>query len=197
MKRFVITIALLIASITTYSQGSYKLDQKNGFNKFILGTDLQYNKKLGKLSRLKMNVKSDVLELYEVTRINDIKLFGYDLGSISLLFYKDKLLQITVNLKNYEIPSDDNLGLISIDISNKIGEEYGSWGDLNLMGEDIVNNVHFKRSILGSKVTLYRYAYNGTRIADFRTVWQGDRYLFISNEVYNRMQAEQGDSSGL
>ena len=98
MKYVLIFILTCIGSLA-YGQ-AYKLDDKNGFNKFQLGSSLSEIRKLVKLKKLKSKDVEKTTQWYEVSDIKEYKLFGYPLESIRLLFYKNQLLEIDVETPN-------------------------------------------------------------------------------------------------
>jgi len=196
MKQIVITLSLLLTVITIYAQGSYKLDQKNGFNKFELGSDIKIirdNTKLLKEQQGKNYSKN--ITTYTVKNIGEYKLFGYPLGKIRLIFFKNELLEIQVYLPDYTADQKERAELIAQDIGLKIEKEYGSFVELELTTQDKLRNISTSAQIVGKDVTLLLIDFH-PKTYNYITTYHGMYYAFISRRVYNA-EAEERDQSGL
>lgn len=191
MKNVISGLIILFTFILESNAQSTKLDEKNGFNKFILGSRIDEVKKLVKIKKIKFDHPDKNYELYEVTKIEDFRLFNYSLSRIELFFYKGLLLQISVDLPSFRITEDTSYGVISIDIRNKIEAEYGPWIRMTETAEDIINNVNFHDVIKGNLVLLYRVGYNGKKVQQFDRVFRGDRYTFISIPLSKTVDTSQ------
>ena len=185
--RYVLIFILTCIGSLSYGQ-AYKLDDKNGFNKFQLGSSLSEIRKLVKVKKLKSKDVEKTTQWYEVSDIKEYKLFGYPLESIRLLFYKNQLLEIDVETPNSNTSHYN--GLIDVEISKKIEEEYGPWIRKELTLNDTIDKVLYRDEIIGRKVGLLLYAYKGIKTGDFSTWYRGNRLAFISKDLYEKKDNE-------
>jgi len=171
----------------TTANAQLKLDDKNGFNKFTLGSTLKEVKKIATLKKVKVNNVPKDIVYFDVTPLNEYQIFEYGLRDLQLIFYKDELLQIDVYLE-----TSKKAGFISIDVGMRIAKEYGDWIDMTLGPKEHAENLLSKSRIVSEKVTLLRTVY-GYVTSRNQFEFKGDRYSFVSNPIYNKMKSMEGN----
>lgn len=184
MKHILISTILSFIFLTTQAQ-SYRLDAKNGFNKFILGSTLKDVKRIASISNSGSDKSNKYLHWYNVNRMNDYRLFGYGLSRIQLLFYKDRLQSIYISLDISDY-GRERYDIIFPDIFEKIQTEYGSFEQLELNTNDKLANRNSNYRIKGNKVTLFASTYD-----------HNSTFTFISQEVSIQQDQEHPDNNGL
>ncbi|WP_316772890.1 hypothetical protein [Pedobacter frigiditerrae] len=192
MRYTTIIVIILTVSLSFKAKSQQTLDEKNGFNKFQLGASIKDIKKLVKVNKSSFK-DGKYYERYFVNDIEEYKLFGYDLGSIQFIFYKERLLEIIVQLKDQEF-SSANVS-INDDITENIEKQYGKFVTFPLTSRDKANAVIRKDKIIGSKLELHRYIYALTRTGNFSSLIKGDTYSFISIPINEQINKE--DNGGL
>ena len=175
-------ILFILLPVCVSSQDLTKLDERNGFNKFKLGTSLKENKAITPLNRVSKSNKTNE-EVYGVKNLQDFKLFGYLVEHIHLHFYKDQLWQIDVKLPDAAAFTQQHI--IAIHISDGILKEYGP---CTRSVESLQTKLINKRQEFyweGTSVTMARFysLYPNT---------EGDRWLFLSNSIGSERAKELG-----
>lgn len=178
-------LGFLLLHATSSAQVS-KLDEKNGFNKFILGSTLKDVNRITSLQRVKTDDDTD-LQYYSVKDTKSFSIFQYSLRSIQLVFYKNRLMEINAYLE-----SGERAGFISIEVAERISKEYGSWNERKLSGQDEVDRILMKQDIRGDKVSLIRYVF-GHRMTLQTNEFVGDRYCFVSVPLYKERERANGN----
>jgi hypothetical protein len=147
MKIKFILITFLFTSSILHSQENEKLDFKNGFKNFKLGTAPSQIKNI-------IREKNES----EITQNPDLKIYNYigddiktiaeiTISSISLYFFKDKLKSINIHFGNKY--NDFNERQYN-NILYYLEQNYGVWYKPTNQNNDITNGAIFK----GKKVTL-------------------------------------------
>jgi hypothetical protein len=194
MRKFALTIVIMIVySTISFAQNS-KLDEKNGFNIFQLESDLGDVKKIAKLKAIKGS--DQLTETYLVQSIEKYQILGYAIKAIQLTFYKKQLLEISLYMPDIDASSGSKDRAMSMDVVDKIAREYGSWNSLEKTSQEEIYNILTTSMIQGSKVTLLMNQYGLTYVED-KPIAQGNRYAFISNGLYNLKASDPAKSSGL
>jgi hypothetical protein len=193
MRYIFSTLILFIYSIALNAQ-SNKLDEKNGFNIFQLGATIKSVKEIAKLKKLKDDDTNS--DTYLVNAIHNYQILGYPIEAIRLIFYKDRLLQISVFMPDFHPKEGSQSALISKDIVEKIQSEYGNWIKMDKTTEQEVNNVIYESRISGRKVSLFMQQY-GLKFINDRPTVRGNQYTFISHEIYALKSNDGVEKSGL
>ncbi|MEJ6980541.1 hypothetical protein WG906_08780 [Pedobacter sp. P351] len=175
-------ILFILFPLCVSSQDLTKLDERNGFNKFQLGSSVKDNKTITKLKHVSSSNKTNE-EIYEVKNLQDFKLFGYLVDHIRLHFYKDQLWQIDVKLPDAVAFSQQFI--IAMHINDGILKEYGLYSrrSNSLQSKHINKRQEFYWE--GASVTL-------TRFSSLHPNIDGDRWIFLSNSIGNERAAELG-----
>jgi hypothetical protein len=149
MKIIIMVIAIL-ASIPCFSQNLENLDIKYGFNKFKLGSSYQnYSRDLTFL----FDDSKTGVKYYKYTK-KDISVFGFsNVKEINLLFYRDKLYTIDINL--YPSSNDEIFSTIASKLKELFGypttissgRDYGEWDSRTYM--ENVNQWLSSKTLLG------------------------------------------------
>jgi hypothetical protein len=153
MKKIVLLL-LLIKSVFGFSQNLENLDDKYGFNKFKLGSSYQsYSKDL----EFQFSDDETGAKAYKYTK-KDISIFGFSkVNEINLVFYRDKLYTININL----IPSysDDMFSTILSKLKDLFGypTAVSSGGDYGKLSSktymENVNQWESSKTLLGLSKT--------------------------------------------
>ncbi|SES06422.1 hypothetical protein [Pedobacter rhizosphaerae] len=155
MKLLYTFIIFLTSFSFCHAQYAKELDEKNGFNKFILGQSLEDIKEVAKVKALKNGSNDKRMTYYEVKNIKDFKIFEYTLKKIELWFYNDKLWYIEV-YPAYVYTQEQN-DLINQDILRRIQNQYGGFQEKELTPQDKLIGRNAKYELYGKKVFL-RYS---------------------------------------
>lgn len=190
MKYSLVTFFICFWTLSSFSQSS-KLDQKYGFSKFQLGMNLTDVKKIAKVKRAKVTDN----DVYLVKNVNDFNIAGYPINSISLTFYNDRLLDISIYMPDFIARAGEQSWLISKDVEKKVKDEYGEGTVMEKTTTDDVNNIIFTTKISGNRVTLFIQQHGLTYVND-QPIVRGNRYIFISHEVHEIKMKESGTKSG-
>lgn len=116
MKNFLIFLAFFFSSFIIFSQTNTNLDNKNGFNKFKLGSNFNLHK-----SNLKFQTKDKNNVSYYTYIGQDIKsVFGVKIHEILIGYYKNKLYTISVD---FGIIENSQSGKIVNELNKIFGEQ--------------------------------------------------------------------------
>lgn len=197
MKKVLITIfttiILFLGSFNhAFSQVS-KLDKKNGFNKFILGSTLNSINDIAKLKQVANNTPNS--ETYVITDIENYSITGHPIQNILLTFYKKKLFRISVLMPPIDARVGSSATKNSMEVIDKLVGEYGKITKLDLTPEDKSDNIVHKSNIDGSNVSLFIIQY-GLDWIDDQPYSKGNIYTFLSRDIYYQMEKELKSDSG-
>jgi len=188
MKNVISGLIILFMSILESNAQSTKLDEKNGFNVFVLGSSLKEVKAVASLQKLK-DISDKNYVYYGVKNLDKYKLIDNNLSSIQLVFFRDRLLEINLYLSYFKTVKDK---FVSTELAQKISNEYGSWHERELSAVDRSSGLSMKFDITGNNVILIRYVF--THRFDNNTFGSyGDRYCFISDQVYREAEKQKGN----
>jgi hypothetical protein len=194
MRKFALTIVMMMVYTTITIAQNSKLDEKNGFNIFQLESELSDIKKIAKLKAIKSS--DQLTETYIVQSIDKYQILGYPIKAIQLTFYKKRLLEISLYMPDIDASPGSKSRAMSMDVVDKIASEYGAWTTLDKTSQEEIYNVVATSMIQSSKVTLLMNQYGLTYVED-KPMAQGNRYAFISTELYNLKERDPGKQSGL
>jgi hypothetical protein len=190
-----VTICIIVMAFSASAQSADALDRKNGFNVFILGSDLKDISRLAKLKKVDNISNGKNLVRYTIKNINEYHIFDYMLQKIHLLYYKDELLEIQLYLPDHSSMDRDRNLLISQDIFKRIEDQYGRFKARDLSTQDKLNDVTECGEIVGRDVTLLFT--NFKPLTADPTTYRGICYTFISARVYNMQLTDNKKESGL
>lgn len=147
MKTKIILLFLLSISSFLHSQVNEKLDSKNGFRHFKLGSTISQIKDIVRYSEEAEITQNSSLKMYNYIGTDIKTIAEVPVTNISLLFFKEKLLSITINFGGkYQEFEESQFN----DILYYLEEVYGSWKKpTKSNNSNIINGAIFK----GKKVT--------------------------------------------
>lgn len=176
-----LTLIIMLTSISfCKAQYAKELDDKNGFNIFVLGEDISEVKKLAKLKSHGSDPENKSIAYYEVKNIKDFKIFEYPLKSIELYFYDAKLYCISIS-PSFVYNSEQN-ELIHQDILSRVQKQYGGFQEKELTSQDKLYGRTAKYELYGKKVLL-------------RFLGGVTNYAFYDIQIRNKIMSEE--KSGL
>lgn len=146
MKIKLILLIFLSVSSLLHSQVNEKLDLKNGFRHFKLGSAHSQIKDIVREENETEITQNSALKMYNYVGTDIKTLAEVPISSISLIFFKEKLLSINLNFgSKYEEFEESQFN----DILYYLEEIYGDWKRPIDSNNNITNGVVFK----GKKVT--------------------------------------------
>lgn len=183
--KHLIAITLLITLIinSSFAQDLQKLDERHGFKKLILGLPLEMVRDKEKLKHIETDKKAKT-SVYSIKNLSDYTISGFEPAYINLLFFKEKLMQITVKMPNQPININGALnkahGNLWIKAYGELMDTYGR------KVENTEDKIEGSRTTIwrGNSVTLFFTKYNIA--SDFTEL--GFKLDFVHNKIYGESQ---------
>jgi hypothetical protein len=118
MRKLLLCLFTLFTVTGVISQTNKTVDEKNGFLEFKFGkkpSDLK-----GKIEKIPANIQNNNTDRYKVTSPDYKKVFGYEVKSIELEFFKNQLYAITIDFVNET--DDISYGYVQYKLQDIFGE---------------------------------------------------------------------------